>query len=312
MVDEVEQHLAVLPDEVGSMLAIEPGACVVDCTLGLAGHAKMLASAAGPDGMVIGLDVDPDNLAIASQRMEESGCPHRLVRSNFDQLDEVLKDLGIGGVDAILADLGVSSNQISEPRFGLSFQVDAPLDMRLDDRLADTAADLVNRLGETELANLIYEFGQERFSRRIAKLICRERRSSRIVRTGQLVDLIGRALHVDPNSRRSKIHPATRTFQALRIAVNDELGALKRLLDMAPSILIEGGRIAIISFHSLEDGIVKRSFRAHRTDGIYDILTKKPLVAGSAERRANPRSRSAKLRVAKRTAKVLDVGGDGR
>ncbi|GJM26399.1 MAG: ribosomal RNA small subunit methyltransferase H [Phycisphaerae bacterium] len=311
MVDEVEQHLAVLPDEVGSMLAVEPGACVVDCTLGLAGHAQMLAKAVGPDGMVIGLDVDANNLAIASQRMEESGCPHRLVRSNFEELDVVLKDLGIGGVDAILADLGVSSNQISEPRFGLSFQVDAPLDMRLDDRLKDSASDLVNRLGETELANLIYEFGQERASRRIAKVICRERRSSRIVTTGRLVELIGRALRVNPNSRRSKIHPATRTFQALRIAVNDELGALKRLLEIAPSVLNEGGRVGIISFHSLEDGIVKRNFRAHRTDGIYDILTKKPLVAGVDERRANPRSRSAKFRVAQRTAKPLDVGSDG-
>ncbi len=306
MVDEVEQHLAVLPDEVGSMLAVEPGACVVDCTLGLAGHATMLAKAAGPDGLIVGMDVDPNNLAIASQRMEEGGCPHRLVRSNFDQLDLVLKDLGIDGVDAILADLGVSSNQISEPRFGLSFQVDAPLDMRLDDRLADSASDLVNRLGETELANLIYEFGQERLSRRIAKTICRERRTSRIVTTGQLVEVIGRALRVNPNSRRSKIHPATRTFQALRIAVNDELGALMRLLEIAPTVLKEGGRVAIISFHSLEDGIVKRSFRASRTDGIYDVLTKKPLVAGQDERRANPRSRSAKLRVAMRTVRPLE------
>ena len=297
----------MLPGEVESLLAVQPGDRVVDCTLGLAGHARMLATAAGPTGMLVGLDVDAGNLQLASQRLEGCGCPLRLVRSNFDQIDVVLKDAGIGRVDAILADLGVSSNQISEPRFGLSFQVDAPLDMRLDDRLDQSASDLVNRLGETELANLIYQYGQERFSRRIAKVICRNRRTERIKTTQQLVDAIGQALRVNPTSRRSKIHPATRTFQALRIAVNDELGALERLLQKAPDVLSEGGRIGIISFHSLEDGMVKRNFRAHRTDGIYEVLTKKPVTAEREEQLTNPRSRSAKLRVAKRTGLGVSV-----
>lgn len=296
----------MLPGEVESLLAVQPGELVVDCTLGLAGHAGMLAKASGPTGLLVGLDVDAGNLQIASQRLEGCGCPLRLVRSNFDRIDVVLKDAGVGRVNVILADLGVSSNQISEPRFGLSFQVDAPLDMRLDDRLEQSASDLVNRLGETELANLIYQYGQERFSRRIAKVICRNRRTSRITTTQQLVDAIGQALRVNPNARRSKIHPATRTFQALRIAVNDELGALERLLEKAPDVLNEGGRIGIISFHSLEDGMVKRNFRAHRTDGIYDVLTKKPVQAEREEQRSNPRSRSAKLRVAKRTVLGID------
>jgi len=274
----------------------------------------MLAKAAGETGRLIGVDVDQANLDIASQRLEGCGCPHLLVRSNFDQVDDVLADAGIAGVDAILADLGVSSNQLTEPNRGLSFQVDSPLDMRLDDRLEQSAVDLVNRLGEQELADLIYEYGQERFSRRIARAICRHRRPARIDTTGKLVEVIAWALRVNPASRRAKIHPATRTFQALRIAVNDELGALQRLLKKAPGILNAGGRIAIISFHSLEDGIVKRSFRSHRIDGIYDVLTKKPLTAGVEEKGLNPRARSAKLRAAMRTdeAPRLAEGDSGQ
>jgi len=298
--DETREHVPVLVDEVAQLLAVRTGDVILDCTVGHAGHARMLAESAGESGLLIGMDVDEFNLQSASQRLE--GCPARwrLFRSNFTRVDEVLSEAQVPGVDVMLADLGYSSAQMADPGRGLSFQSDGPLDMRLDDRLEQTAADLVNQLGERELADLIYRYGQERFSRRIAGAIVQARRNRRITGTGELVAVIGRALRVDPNSRASKIHPATRTFQALRIAVNDELGALTNLLAKAPRLLRPGGRIGVISFHSLEDGIVKQDFRARKSDGIYDILTKKPVAASATEKERNPRSRSAKLRVAVR------------
>jgi len=298
--DPTREHVPVLVDEVAQLLAVKPGDIILDCTVGLGGHARMLAEAAGESGLLIGMDVDESNLQSASQRLEGCACRVRLFRSNFARADEVLAEAQVGAVDVILADLGVSSAQLADKRRGLSFQEDAPLDMRLDDRLEQTAADLVNRLGEQELADLIYRYGQERFSRRIARAVVHARRNQRITTTQELVTVIARALRVDPRSRAAKIHPATRTFQALRIAVNDELGALERLLAQAPTMLRPGGRIGIISFHSLEDGIVKQDFRAHKSDEIYDVLTKKPLTARAEEIAVNPRSRSAKLRVAVR------------
>ncbi|HRX84394.1 MAG TPA: 16S rRNA (cytosine(1402)-N(4))-methyltransferase RsmH [Phycisphaerae bacterium] len=300
MEDPTREHVPVLVDEVAQLLAVKPGDIILDCTVGLGGHARMLAEAAGESGLLIGMDVDESNLQSASQRLEGCACRVRLFRSNFARADEVLAEAQVGAVDVILADLGVSSAQLADKRRGLSFQEDAPLDMRLDDRLEQTAADLVNRLGEQELADLIYRYGQERFSRRIARAVVHARRNQRITTTQELVTVIARALRVDPRSRAAKIHPATRTFQALRIAVNDELGALERLLAQAPTMLRPGGRIGIISFHSLEDGIVKQDFRAHKSDEIYDVLTKKPLTARAEEIAVNPRSRSAKLRVAVR------------
>ncbi len=301
MTDETREHVPVLAEEVVALLAVKPGETILDCTVGHGGHARMLAESAGSTGLLIGTDVDEANLQSASQRMEGCGCPYRLFRCNFSEFEAALAEAQVAGVDVMLADLGVSSSQLAEPHRGLSFQREGPLDMRLDDRLSETAADLLNRLSESELADVIYRYGQERFSRRIARGVHQVRRAGRISTTGQLVDIVCRALRVDPHSRAAKIHPATRTFQALRIAVNDELGALERLLARAPRFLRGGGRIGVIAFHSLEDGLVKQAFRAGASDGVYTIVTKKPVTASAAERDANPRSRSAKLRVAQRT-----------
>jgi 16S rRNA (cytosine1402-N4)-methyltransferase len=298
---EESEHVPVLAEAVAAQVAVAPGEIVLDLTVGLGGHARMLAESAGKTGLLIGMDVDEQNLMRAAQRVEGSGCPYRLFRGNFREFGGALADAGVSHVDVILADLGVSSNQLAAAERGLSFQLDGPLDMRLDQRLTETAADLVNGLSEAELADIFYRYGQERHSRRIARAVHRARHEGRIATTGQLVHIVARALRVDPASRASKIHPATRVFQALRIAVNDELGALEAMLEKAPRYLRPGGRIAIISFHSLEDALVKADFRRRQQDGIYTILTNKPVVADEAERNANPRARSAKLRVARRT-----------
>ena len=261
----------------------------------------MLAESTGSAGLLIGTDVDEANLTFASQRLEDCGCRWRLMRCNFEDFEEALRVADVDRVDVVLADLGFSSNQMADASRGMSFQQDGPLDMRLDDRTKETASDLINRLSESDLADVIYRYGQERLSRRIARAIHYVRRDGRVTTTGQLAEIVCRALRVNPNARASKIHPATRTFQALRIAVNDELGALERLLEKAPRFLKPNGRIGIISFHSLEDGIVKRDFRKRKGEGIYTIKTKKPVTADDEERRSNPRARSAKLRVAVRS-----------
>jgi 16S rRNA (cytosine1402-N4)-methyltransferase len=299
------EHVPVLMEEVAKLLAVAPGNVILDCTVGLAGHAWMLAEAAGESGLLIGMDVDEFNLQSASRRMEGCACRWRLFRGNFAGFAEVLAAAEVAAVDVVLADLGVSSAQLDDAERGLSFMRDGPLDMRLDTQLETTAADLVNGLGERELADLIYLHGQERFSRRIARAVHFARKAGRITTTGELAEIVCRALKVNPTSRASRIHPATRTFQALRIAVNDELGALAALLKGIPKYLRPGGRLAIISFHSLEDGMVKRDFRARKTDEIYTILTKKPVTASASEQARNPRARSAKLRVAQRTETPL-------
>lgn len=299
------RHTPVLTEAVGELLAPGVGQIVVDATVGLAGHAMMFTEWIGSAGTLIGLDVDAANLAVAERRLAGAPCKVLLVRRNFAELDEVLASAGLGGADVVFADLGVSSTQLDDPERGMSFQHDGPLDMRMDDRLTTTAADLVNALRENELADLIYINGQERFSRRIAKRICWARRDKRITTTGELVRVVCNALDVDPTSRRSKIHPATRVFQALRIEVNRELDCLGTLLAKAPELLNPNGRIGVISFHSLEDGMVKRDFRARKSEGLYEIVTKRPVVADASERSANRRSRSAKLRVARRTERAV-------
>lgn len=304
-------HKPVLLRQVAELLRPGEGELVVDATIGLGGHAEMLCQSLGPGGTLLGLDVDADNLEAAAQRLEGLAPQVVLVRRNFAELPDVLTEQGLPGADVILADLGVSSRHLDEASRGFSFSVDGPLDMRLDDRLPTTAADLVNRLREQELADLIFLHGQERFSRRIARRICDARREGRITRTQQLAQIVASAVKVDPKSRRSKIHPATRTFQALRIAVNDELGALDSLLDAAPRCLKPGGRFGVISFHSLEDGRVKRAFLDGKRGEIYSIVTKKPVIADDIERGENPRSRSAKLRVVTRTDRPIDSGQSG-
>ena len=275
------RHIPVLPAEVPHWLDPQPGQIVVDCTVGAGGHARLLAERVGPSGRVIGLDQDPAMLELARPTL--AGLPVTLVHAGFEQIADVLADEGITAVDGVLADLGISSDQLDDPNRGLSFQHNAPLDMRMDPTRGETAADLLRRLPERELADLIYQFGEERFSRRIARRLVGAREREPIETTVQLAELVRRCVP----RRRSPIDPATRTFQALRIAVNDELGALDRLLAQLPACVKPGGRAVIISFHSLEDRRVKQAFR---DPAVWTVLTKKPVTAGEDEERKNPRS----------------------
>lgn len=293
-------HSPVLRKSLQEHLDYGAAAIVVDATVGQAGHARGLAESLGEEGLLVGLDVDACGLAVARRRLEGVRCRIELRRENFRHLDKVLEELGLEQVDVILADLGVSSAQLEDEGRGISFQVGGPLDMRLDVRQRQTARELVNKLPEKQLADLIWQYGEERHSRRIARSIVSARRARPLERTEELVAVINRALGLRGGGRRSKIHPATRTFQALRIAVNDELGSLDRLLELGPQLLKADGQIAIISFHSLEDRRVKHNFRANAKKGFYEELTRKPIIADEEERRRNPRSRSAKLRVAKK------------
>ncbi|MDX1682846.1 MAG: 16S rRNA (cytosine(1402)-N(4))-methyltransferase RsmH, partial [Phycisphaeraceae bacterium] len=228
------------------------------------------------------------------ERLAEVPAQVDLVRSNFARADAVLGDLGLSGVDFLLADLGFASNQLDDPERGLSFMTEGPLDMRLDPSLPSTAADLVNATEERALADLLYQLGEERQSRKIARKIVERRAQSPIVNTEELVEAIEAA--VGSAGRHGRVHPATRTFMALRIAVNQELQALERLLEMLPTIIKPEGRAAIISFHSLEDRRVKQAFRQFKRDGLGEPVTRKPVTASAAEAHRNPRSRSAKLR----------------
>lgn len=297
---EVIGHVPVLREPVARLLAVQPGEVVVDATVGLGGHARLLAAAAGPDGLLVGLDVDPANLAQARQHLADVPCRVLLRHANFAEVREVLADAGIKGADVLLADLGVSSTQLDQAERGFSFRQDGPLDMRMDPRLTRTAGDIVNKLRERELADVFYYNAQESAARRIARTICDARRDARITTTGRLAEVVCQALGVDPGSRREKIHPATRTFLALRMEVNNEQGALTALLDAAPAALREGGRFGVIAFHSVEDKAIKLDFRRRKNEGVYDIITGKPVSAEPEERERNPRSRSAKLRVVRR------------
>jgi 16S rRNA (cytosine1402-N4)-methyltransferase len=260
----------------------------------------MFAQALGPEGTLIGLDVDPANLAAARQALAGAPCRVRLLHANFAELKEALDSIGVARVDVLFADLGLSSTQLDDAERGFSFQRDGPLDMRMDPRLTVTASDLVNRLKERELGDLFYFNAQETAGRKIARRICERRREGRITRTGRLAEIVANAVGIDPASRKSRIHPATRVFLALRIAVNDEIRCLAALLDAAPALLRTGGRIGVIAFHSVEDKPVKLDFRKQKKREVYRIVTNKPVIADPEERRTNPRSRSAKLRVAVR------------
>jgi 16S rRNA (cytosine1402-N4)-methyltransferase len=289
------RHVPVLPAEVLDALAIAPGQTVVDATAGAGGHARLLAERVGPTGRLIGLDQDAAMLELAGPRLQ--GLPVTLVHANFDRLREVLSELGVDKVDAALADLGFCSDQMDDPERGLSFNQPGPLDMRLDTTQGEPASALLKRLSERDLADLIYQYGEERFSRRIARKIVEVCKRTPLQTTQDLADLV-RGCVPRPRGQRHPLDPATRTFQALRIAVNDELGALDRLLAALPGCVKPGGRVAIISFHSLEDRRAKQAFRERST---WEALTRKPVQAGEDEVRNNPRARSAKLRVAIRT-----------
>jgi len=287
-------------DEVLEVLAVGEGATFLDLTIGAAGHAVEIAGRLGAGGLLIGMDIDPEILRVARARLEDAGFENfRLYHGNFIHCRDALEDAGVEKVDGILLDLGVSSLQLGEPARGFSFSRDGPLDMRMDPGGGLTAADIVNRAGERELARIFREYGEERLARRIARMIVRERSKERIETTARLARIAERAY----GRARRRIHPATRIFQALRIAVNRELDNLREFLNMAPELLEQGARIAVISFHSLEDRIVKEDFRSRAREGVYDILTKKPLRPSPQEVEDNPRARSAKLRAAQRSVR---------
>lgn len=292
MAPDSTKHVPVMCDEVVHWLDPQPGQTLVDGTLGGAGHTLALAQRVGPTGRVIALDRDPSAVERARGRL--AAQPVTLVAANYTDLPEVLANLDCGPVDGIVLDLGLSSDQLADATRGFSFDSPGPLDLRFDPTTGEPAADLVNRWSAEQLANVIYQYGEERLSRRIARRIVETRREHPIRTAAELAALVRRSV---PRSRSGGIDPATRTFQALRIAVNDELGSLERALDRLPACLRPGGRLAVISFHSLEDRRVKQAFR---DDPRWEVLTRKPLRPAAEEVAANPRSRSAKLRVAAR------------
>jgi 16S rRNA (cytosine1402-N4)-methyltransferase len=279
-------------------LNVRPGGTIADMTVGLGGHSSAIAKRLGSSGRLICFDRDPEAMELAKARMEEVraevGAEMPEVKYEARAFSEAADAIGLGSLDGLLADFGVSSLQLDEAHRGFSFRQSGPLDMRMDTRLGETAEQVVNQEDENELADLIYEFGDERRSRRIARAIVRARPIST---TAQLAQAISAAA---PSMKDDTIHPATRTFQALRIRVNDELGEIRSLLKSAPSLLKPGGRLVLISFHSLEDRLVKDAFRDAGRDGVYEVLTKKPVIAGEQEQMRNPRSRSAKMRAAAR------------
>jgi 16S rRNA (cytosine1402-N4)-methyltransferase len=293
-----ERHVPVLLQDAIQFLNVRAGSVIADCTLGLAGHAAEIARRLGPQGRLIGFDRDPEALALAKGRLDQvvqelgSQAPQlTLIGEAFSSISSHLEPASL---DGILADFGVSSLQLDEARRGFSFMADGPLDMRQDTRSGPTAAQVVNEANERELADLIYEYGDERRSRRIARAIVRGRPIST---TGQLSRIVASAA---PAMKQDKIHPATRTFQALRIYVNRELDEIRELLEAAPSLLKPSGRLVVISFHSLEDRIAKDILREYAHKGIMQALTRKPVTASEEETDRNPRSRSAKLRAAQK------------
>lgn len=294
MVNRSSVHVSVMLDEVLHWLEPHAGMVFVDGTLGGGGHARALAERVAPSGRVIALDRDLAAVEVATAEL--AGLPVQPVQANFADLGGVLDSLGLKTVDGVLLDLGLSSDQLADTERGFSFDAAGPIDLRFDTTIGEPASRLVNRLRQEQLADLIYQYGEERYSRRIARAIVERRQRQPIQTAAELAELVRRCV---PRTRSpgERIDPATRTFQALRIAVNDELGALERVLKEIPDHLRPGGRVAVISFHSLEDRRVKEAFRG---DPRYEVLTKKPLRPGDAEIARNPRSRSAKLRVAAR------------
>ncbi len=307
-------HRSVLLDEAVEILDLHEGGTFVDATLGMGGHTERILDLM-QTSTVIAMDQDEDAIAVARERLGHYGDRAKVFHSNFTEIKTVIREAGVSTVDGVLADLGVSSLQLDSPERGFSFRFDAPLDMRMDTRSdMPTAAEILATLPEVEIANIIYQYGEERFSRRIARRIVERREAGTPVETtNQLVELIERSVRRNP---KDKIHPATRTFQALRIAVNRELEALEQFVTDAIDILKMNGRLAIITFHSLEDRIVKHAFR--KMSGkcscppripqcvcgarkVVEILTRKPIVPGEDEIAANVRSRSAKLRAVRKT-----------
>lgn len=302
-------HIPVLLAATVDLLQVHAGGRYIDGTVGAGGHAEAILTASAPTGRLLGLDQDPNALQLARARLSPFGDRADLIHANFRELEAVATGRTFTDVDGILLDIGLSSLQLDTAERGFAFSHNAPLDMRMDPTTGLTAADLVNSLSESDLANVIYEYGEERQSRRIASALVAARP---ITTTAQLAQIVAR---VAGGKGKWRVHPATQTFQALRIAVNDELGALKAALPQAVALLIPGGRLAVITFHSLEDRIVKQFMRDEARDCVCPpdqlictcghtasvrLITRKPVVATEAEINANARARSAKLRVAER------------
>ena len=298
-----DRHSPVMPSEVLYWLLGDGRKIFLDCTVGYSGHAEKLLDGSGPEGRLVGLDRDRSAIEASRQRLSQFGARAILIHGHFMELKQHLSEHGLSQVDGIVFDLGVSSPQLDEPARGFSFQQDGPLDMRMDQSIGGTAADLINQWPEAQLADAIFQFGEERFSRRIARAIVRARERHPLGTTKELVSVIEGA--VPANYRHGRLHCATRTFQALRISVNQELDCLESALRDAVDVLSPGGRLCVISFHSLEDRIVKHTFRAlsGKEDPALVVLTKKPQVSTREESDRNPRSRSAKLRAVQRVSK---------
>ena len=294
------RHLPVLVEEVMRALAVREGMVVVDCTVGLGGHSVEILRRIGASGKLIGMDLDEGNLVRAREKL--SGENFSLHKGNFAGVTTVLGELGIERVDAVLADLGVASPQIDDPARGFSYREDGPLDMRMDNTRGQTAAEIVNRMGEEELAKMLLELGDEEDAAEIARLVVERREEKRIERTSQLMAIVCEARGFTlKRAAGAKLHPAARTFQALRMVVNRELANLQRLLAVIPEIVRSGGRAAIISFHSGEDRMVKKAFKEGLEMGVYSEIAPEPIVASEEEIGRNARSRSAKLRSAQVT-----------
>jgi 16S rRNA (cytosine1402-N4)-methyltransferase len=297
------RHVPVLLNDVLEVLSPQPGQVIIDCTLGLGGHSAALLERVGATGRIVGIDFDPGNIALARAALEKvNGAAGNfdLVHNNFAALPTMLQQLGLEKVDAVLADLGVASPQIDDPARGFSYRRPGPLDMRMDQSRGKPASELVNRMKEAELAAAFLELGDETDAPHIAELIVRRRNVRPITTTQELMAIICEARDFTiERGAGAKLHPAARTFQALRILVNREMANLERLLNVLPDVLKPGGTAAIISFHSGEDRRVKDAFRDAHRGGIYAEISRSPIVADEAEQRSNPRARSAKLRWAR-------------
>lgn len=301
MVIMTEQiHTPVMLEEVLAYLDLRPGKVIVDATVGMGGHSLEIVKRIAPSGRLVAIDRDKESLGLAQERLKDYSGMVEFVYGNFSDIQEIVKRLNVSAIDGIVLDLGVSMFQLMQPDRGFSFTREGPLDMRLDRNSYISAYDLVNNLNEDEISNLLWSFGQERWHNRIAHRLVEERQKHPITTTAELSDIVMRA--IPPRFRRFhyRIHPATRTFQAVRIAVNRELEALEQVLERTFPLLAPGGRVCVIAFHSLEDRVVKWAFRKAAAAGTIKILTPKPLTPQEAQVRANPSSRSSKFRAAEK------------
>jgi 16S rRNA (cytosine1402-N4)-methyltransferase len=301
MVIMTEQlHTPVMLAQVLEYLALQPGKTIVDATVGMGGHSLEIVKRITPGGTLIAIDRDKESLSMAQERLKEYSDSVEFVYGNFSDIEEILKRLNIEKIDGIVLDLGVSMFQLTQAERGFSFTREGPLDMRLDRNSYISAYDLVNNLNEDEISNLLWSFGQERWHNRIARRVVEERQKHPITTTAELSDIVMRSIPPRFRKYHYRIHPATRTFQAVRIAVNRELEALEQVLSRTIPLVRPGGRICVIAFHSLEDRVVKWAFRKAAAEGTVKLLTPKPLTPAESEAQGNPSSRSSKFRAVER------------